>query len=48
MTIGKRIEDTMNFMMEISDYIADQKRRNKRNLVMRLTCIVPCLMLISI
>lgn len=30
MTIGKRIEDTMNFMMEISDYIADQNGEIKK------------------
>lgn len=30
MSIGKRIEDTMNFMMEISDYVADQAQEIKR------------------
>lgn len=30
MSIGQRIEDTMNFMMEISNYIADQSQEIKR------------------
>ncbi len=30
MSIGKRIEDTMNFMLEISNYIADQTSEIKR------------------
>lgn len=30
MSIGKRIEDTMSFMMEISSYVAEQNEENKR------------------